>query len=65
MSALLAAAHHIGRHARTAKVAVPGVHPALPLLVAAGFRITDLDTVMASADDTLAMDRYVPHPDLG
>ena len=64
-NALLAAAHRIGHHARTAKVAVPGGHPALPRLVAAGFRITDLDTVMVSAGDTLALDRYVPHPDLG
>jgi GNAT superfamily N-acetyltransferase len=63
--ALLAAAHRIGRHARTATVVVPGVHPALPVLVAAGFRITDMDIVMASAGAAMALDRYVPHPDLG
>ncbi|MFB4264055.1 GNAT family N-acetyltransferase [Nonomuraea sp. GTA35] len=51
----------------TAKIAVPGTHPLVPVLLAAGWRIRDLDTLMAD-DAALALihpDRYVPHPDLG
>ncbi|GAA2206917.1 hypothetical protein GCM10009850_023750 [Nonomuraea monospora] len=51
----------------TAKLALPGTHPLLPSLLAAGWRIHDLDTLMAD-DAALALirpDRYVPHPDLG
>ncbi|WP_090939423.1 GNAT family N-acetyltransferase [Nonomuraea jiangxiensis] len=53
--------------ARTARIAVPGPHPLVPALLGAGWRIGDLDTVMAD-DAALALiqpDRYVPHPDLG
>ncbi|NUW36660.1 GNAT family N-acetyltransferase [Nonomuraea sp. SMC257] len=50
-----------------ARIAVPGVHPLVSLLVEAGWRIGDLDTFMAD-DGALSLirpDRYVPHPDLG
>ncbi|MBB6552622.1 GNAT family N-acetyltransferase [Nonomuraea rubra] len=51
----------------TAKIAVPGTHPLVPVLVAAGWRIGDLDTLMAddAALGLIRPDRYVPHPDLG
>ncbi|UBU17095.1 GNAT family N-acetyltransferase [Nonomuraea gerenzanensis] len=51
----------------TAKLALPGLHPLVPTLIAAGWRIADLDTLMAD-DAALALihpDRYAPHPDLG
>ncbi|MGR6921335.1 GNAT family N-acetyltransferase [[Actinomadura] parvosata] len=50
-----------------AKLAVPGTHPLVPLLLGTGWHIADLDTFMAD-DVALALirpDRYVPHPDLG
>lgn len=53
--------------ARTARIAVPGTHPLVPTLIGAGWRIADMDTLMAD-DLGLALirpDRYVPHPDLG
>lgn len=51
----------------TARIAVPGVHPLVPALLGAGWRIEDMDTLMAD-DAALALirpDRYIPHPDLG
>ncbi|MCT9933254.1 GNAT family N-acetyltransferase [Planotetraspora sp. A-T 1434] len=47
------------------RMAVPGAHPLLPALLAAGWRITDMDTFMTSDDALVRLDRYVPHPDLG
>ncbi|MER7504840.1 hypothetical protein AB0L05_21045 [Nonomuraea pusilla] len=50
-----------------ARIAVPGVHPLVPELIGAGWRVADMDTFMAD-DAALALvrpDRYVPHPDLG
>ncbi|MEZ0075171.1 GNAT family N-acetyltransferase [Planotetraspora sp. GP83] len=47
------------------RMAVPGAHPLLPALLAAGWRITDMDTFMTSDDSLVRLDRYVPHPDLG
>ncbi|MEU6412165.1 GNAT family N-acetyltransferase [Microbispora sp. NPDC046933] len=54
-------AHHA---ARPVHVAVPGTHPLLPLLLDAGWRIGDMDTLMTS-EDFMRLDCYVPHPDLG
>jgi GNAT superfamily N-acetyltransferase len=51
--------------ATTVKIAVFGSSPLLPVLIGAGFRLTDQDTVMLSEPGLLPMDRYVPHPDLG
>ncbi|MEU6729498.1 GNAT family N-acetyltransferase [Nonomuraea wenchangensis] len=53
--------------ARTGRIAVPGPHPLVPLLLGAGWRIGDQDTFMAdeAALARLRPDRYVPHPDLG
>ncbi|MER7370764.1 hypothetical protein ABT353_49385, partial [Nonomuraea wenchangensis] len=53
--------------ARTGRIAVPGPHPLVPLLLGAGWRIADQDTFMAdeAALARLRPDRYVPHPDLG
>ncbi|MEO3872176.1 GNAT family N-acetyltransferase [Nonomuraea sp. B12E4] len=56
-----------GTRARSARMAVPGTHPLVPALLGAGWRIADMDTLMAD-DAVLALirpDRYVPHPDLG
>jgi hypothetical protein len=49
----------------TAKLALPGPHPAVPPLLAAGFRITDVDTFMASELDAWDLQRYWPAPDVG
>ncbi|MEV1238535.1 GNAT family N-acetyltransferase [Nonomuraea sp. NPDC050022] len=53
--------------ARTAQIAVPGTHPLVPMLLGAGWRIADMDTLMAddAGLDLIQPDRYVPHPDLG
>ncbi|MFC4115602.1 GNAT family N-acetyltransferase [Nonomuraea zeae] len=53
--------------ARSGRIAVPGPHPILPLLIGAGWRIQDMDTLMADdpARTLLHPDRYLPHPDLG
>lgn len=53
------------RSAGTAALAVLGPNPLLPLLLEAGFTITDLDVFMSSGGDPVALDRYLPHPDLG
>ncbi|WP_170322959.1 GNAT family N-acetyltransferase [Acrocarpospora macrocephala] len=72
LGALAATAEGIGagpfpQAARTARIAVPGVHPLVPVLIGAGWRISDMDTFMAN-DAALTMihpSRYIPHPDLG
>jgi hypothetical protein len=46
-------------------LALPGPHPALRPLLAAGLRVSDVDTYMASRPDVLDLTRYVPHPDIG
>jgi GNAT superfamily N-acetyltransferase len=46
-------------------LALPGPHPALRPLLAAGLRVGDADTYMGSRPDILDLTRYVPHPDLG
>ncbi|MEU7744968.1 GNAT family N-acetyltransferase [Nonomuraea sp. NPDC049158] len=53
--------------ARTARIAVPGTHPLVPTLLGAGWRIADMDTLMAddAGLELIQPDRYVPHPDLG
>nr|WP_157554520.1 GNAT family N-acetyltransferase [Herbidospora sakaeratensis] len=56
-----------GTFPHVARIAVPGVHPLVPVLIGAGWRISDMDTFMAD-DAALAMidpGRYIPHPDLG
>ncbi|GLW26178.1 GNAT family N-acetyltransferase [Microbispora triticiradicis] len=50
--------------ADSVEIAVPGTHPLLPLLLDAGWRIDDQDTLM-TREDFLRLDCYVPHPDLG
>ncbi|MEU8385711.1 hypothetical protein, partial [Streptosporangium sp. NPDC048865] len=56
-----------GAAPEVARIAVPGVHPLVPSLVGAGWRIGDLDTFMAddAALSLVRLDGYVPHPDLG
>ncbi|MEV7969010.1 GNAT family N-acetyltransferase [Sphaerisporangium sp. NPDC088356] len=48
-----------------AQVAVPGVHPALPRLLEAGWEIDDMDTFMTTDPGLVRLDRYCPHSDLG
>ncbi|WP_181019881.1 GNAT family N-acetyltransferase [Nonomuraea typhae] len=50
-----------------ARIALPGTHPLVPVLIGAGWRIMDMDTLMADdeAGALIQPDRYVPHPDLG
>ncbi|MEU8250710.1 GNAT family N-acetyltransferase [Nonomuraea sp. NPDC048916] len=64
-AAVLGALAAIG--APSGRIAVPGTNPVLPLLIGAGWRIQDMDTLMAddAARALLHPDRYVPHPDLG
>ncbi|MEU8196768.1 GNAT family N-acetyltransferase [Microbispora amethystogenes] len=50
--------------AGSVEIAVPGTHPLLSLLLDAGWRIDDMDTLMTS-EDLLRLDCYIPHPDLG
>ncbi len=50
---------------RTVRLAVFGVHPLLPRLLAAGLRIEDTDTYLTSEDGLVPLDRYLPSPDLG
>lgn len=47
------------------KLTLPGPHPALPLLLEAGMRITDADTAMASQPGLLDLVRGIPDADLG
>jgi GNAT superfamily N-acetyltransferase len=47
------------------KLTLPGPHPALPLLLEAGMRITDADTAMASRPGLLDLVRGIPDADLG
>ncbi|WP_186315513.1 GNAT family N-acetyltransferase [Catellatospora sichuanensis] len=53
------------RSAGTAKLCVLGPNPLLPLLLEARFTIADLDQFLSSGGDPVALDRYLPHPDLG
>ncbi len=53
------------RAAGTAALAVLGPNPLLPLLLEAGFTIADMDVFLSSGGDPIALDRYLPHPDLG
>jgi len=46
-------------------VALPGPHPAVLPLLAAGFRVEDVDFFMASELDAWPLERYFPGPDLG
>ncbi|GAA1017263.1 hypothetical protein Aple_094450 [Acrocarpospora pleiomorpha] len=66
LGALAAAAERTGAGG-AARIAVPGMHPLVPVLIGAGWRIGDMDTFMAN-DTALTMihpARYIPHPDLG
>jgi GNAT superfamily N-acetyltransferase len=60
---LAALAYH--RVEETARVSVFGPHPLLPLLLSAGFVITDMDVFLSSDPDVVPYDRYLPHNDLG
>ncbi|GAA1367811.1 GNAT family N-acetyltransferase [Catellatospora chokoriensis] len=60
---LVALARH--RAAGTATLCLFGPNPLLPVLLEAGFTIADMDVFLSSGADPLALDRYLPHPDLG
>ena len=62
---VLAAAWEGVTRADAVHAAVPGPHPALGPMLAAGFRIADRDTVMASRLDLFDLTRQVPSPELG
>jgi GNAT superfamily N-acetyltransferase len=58
----------VGRAAENADVVhVPplGPHPAVPALIAAGFRLSDRDTFMSSDLSLVDPCRYVPSPEVG
>ena len=60
--ALIAAA---GEGAQRVELALFGPHPALPVLLALGFRVIDADTFMSSRLELPDMQRYVPSAELG
>ena len=47
------------------RIAVPGIHPLARTLIESGMRIVDFDTILASDPARIALDRYIPHADLG
>ncbi|WP_204041622.1 GNAT family N-acetyltransferase [Acrocarpospora phusangensis] len=53
--------------ARNARIAVPGTHPLVGILLAAGWRIADMDTLMGddASRGLVHPDRYIPNPDIG
>jgi GNAT superfamily N-acetyltransferase len=53
------------RPGRTLRLTLFGTHPLLPRLLAAGLRIGDTDTFLASDGELVPLNRYVPNPDLG
>jgi hypothetical protein len=46
-------------------IAVFGPNPVVPVLLRAGFRIDDVDTLMASHRGLLDVQRYFPSAELG
>ena len=52
-------------HASQMTIPVFGPHPATAILVAAGFRIEDMDTFMASRVGLIDLARYCPSMELG
>ncbi len=64
-STALAAVAQAARRSPEVGLALPGPHPALRPLLDAGFRIVDVDTIMASPPDLLDWRRIVPDTDLG
>lgn len=63
--AVLAAAHHAQTQRFQVSLAVFGTHPAAAILLRAGLRIVDHDTLMTSHDQLLSVEQYVPNADLG
>jgi hypothetical protein len=43
---------------------VPGPHPALPVLLDAGFRVVDRDIFLATTPDFVDPERLLPDPSL-
>jgi GNAT superfamily N-acetyltransferase len=65
-AAVLALAGAASAEHRTVHLAIPGPHPAVPALLAGGFRVSDaLDTYMTSRPGLHDLERYLPDPDLG
>ena len=63
---VLAAAQWASRQARVIRLAIPGLHPVLPLLLNAGFQITYVETFLSSAPHPLFdPSRYVTSGSLG
>lgn len=63
--AVLAAARLAAADGLTVSVAVFGAHPVALALLAAGYRIEDQDTLMATRPGLFDPERYVPNTDLG
>jgi GNAT superfamily N-acetyltransferase len=65
-AAVLALAAAASAEHGTVHLAIPGPHPALPALLAGGFRVSDsVDTYMTSRPGVQDLGRYLPDPDLG
>jgi len=62
---LIALVHHAGQRADVVSLPAFGPHPAVPALRAAGFKLDDRDTFMASRPSLIDPRRYVPSPDVG
>lgn len=56
------ALHWAGPAGTVARLTVPGPHPALPILLRAGFRIVDRDTFLASDPSLVDARRTLPDP---
>ncbi len=53
-----------GSSAHATSVCVPGPHPALPVLLDAGFKVVDRDIFLATAPDFVDPERLLPDPSL-
>lgn len=60
--AVVLAALRAAAQAGLVRLTIPGPHPALPVLLRAGFRLVDRDTFMASAPDLVDARRSLPDP---
>lgn len=61
--AVVRALRFVARPGEPVELSLPGPHPALRPLLAAGFRIVDQDTFMASRPDLVDPERLLPHPE--
>ena len=64
-NAVLAATRHAQARQLPVRLAVFGTHPAAAILLRAGLRIVDQDTLMTSHNQLINAEQYLPNTDLG